>query len=352
MLDRVLAARETLSRVVSETCGACLRNCCHAGTLVGTRDLPRLAKGLRLYPDFRSRFTAGLAGRAEELRADLDLLRSQALLPLSEGAELAFQQWSHFCDSLEDFDPLDHMALRSLLTFSAIRAIAHRCAQIPIRPPRGSEAVPVPLRCLLDLEGCLAEQFKPVTCASFFCPAEPGVISALRAQLSFDDFCLANMRPLSGDGLYRVFLLELQRPFVREAKTVIGSPEIAQVALDRACAESGVEPPRVTVSALNQTALAHLEHALPTAQSGPSSPPSGTASSQTAPLVLIAPALDGRALYDVSLRLTELARSHPHASVWVLAPAFLLGAAGHPMWESAAMGQPVGGPEIIYTAPS
>jgi hypothetical protein len=330
---------------------------------MGTTDLPRLTKGLLLAPDFRARFVAGMAVRADELRADLDLLQSQALQPLAPGADLAFQQWASFCEHLTSFDPLDHMALRHMLSFSALRAVAHRCARVPLRPAKGSEALPIPLRCLFHLgagssaattdgpaaAGCLAEDFKPATCASFFCPAQPGLLVPLRAELSFGDFCLANMRLLTADQLHSLLLLELTRPFVREPKIVVGPPDLVRDVLDRTCADSGLQPPSLAVSTLSHATLAHLDRALP-----PVAPsPSGTAErSRSLPFVLHTPPLVGQTLCDLALALSELARSHPHTPVYALAPGFDPDdPVAHPSWRGASMGQPAGGFEIIFAAP-
>ncbi len=261
MEDLVQRARDNnarLNSIIDRVCGACDRSCCHQGTMMGSQDLRRLYKGLRLEPGREQVLREGLRKRGEELAVDLEAVKKvRNLIYAAVGEENKeyierlddrIRAWQEFCDKLSGDIDLSMEGLMQLLHFSAIRA---NCLKA-IRQLEGAQAALVTLsqgkasfrlsggrriaapRCLFHYDGCLAGRWKPAKCANFFCTGTPNVLQEIAREMSFDDFVLGNCTVLPSDKVMEAIRLELElgREFV-EPKIVVGlSAEYRQQLID------------------------------------------------------------------------------------------------------------------------
>jgi hypothetical protein len=232
LLAKAEEAQRLLQSIGQRVCGSCPRNCCHEGTMMGSQDLRRLVRGLRLEPDLAERLRAGLREKAEEIAADvaaarqvLELLRTAHLATPQQlqAAEARVADLAALGELLRGEVALDYEGLAPLLKHTALRANVVRA----FRAFRGGEgalarfasrrssfqfrgrrlAAP---RCILHTfsSGCLAGPWKPAKCANFFCTSEPSLLDAVAAHLDFYSFVLANFRVVDRPWIRRVLETE------------------------------------------------------------------------------------------------------------------------------------------------
>ncbi|MCX7599009.1 MAG: hypothetical protein N2512_09110 [Armatimonadetes bacterium] len=216
-------ARQVLERVVSRVCGACERNCCHQGTMMGIQDLRRVVRGLRVDAELAERLRTGLKEKAFELEADVAAARQVLSLVKSSGlgderahclAEARIADLEDLAKMLAAETPLDYPHLQRLLLHTALRhnllrafrsfpmgegALARFGGPASSFKFRGSRLAPP--RCIFHslTLGCMAGKWKPAKCANFFCTADPSLLDAIREHMDFDDFVLANFEPATMD---------------------------------------------------------------------------------------------------------------------------------------------------------
>lgn len=365
---RVDEARLRRQEVIDRVCGACGNKCCFSMTMMGSQDLRRLIKGMRLDEELDRRLRAGLRRRADELEADLDAVEEVAslLAPSASEEQRAdldeldghCEQWREFVEFLRsDFEPsMDD--LRRLLLFSAIRSNTLNClgrfpgghgalVNVSEASAKGEGALEqdlrptfrfsgrrriAPPRCLyyLDPEGCLAGDCKPAKCANFFCGGEPNLLAEMRAALSFDDFVLSNFSVIGIERLLEHLRLEqdLGLEFV-EPKILLGVEDRALADIEGALAACGID---VRVEPLGESAMrsaAEAEAAL--AEIGPAQAS-----------IEVYDHVDGNVLYELALALDRIRLRDEH-------PRFVLAVRGlrpapmpHPMWDDQMMSQPLG----------
>jgi hypothetical protein len=366
-LERSTAAREALDGVIREVCGSCVRNCCHQGTMMGSQDVRRLVKGVRIEPGRAETVRAGLRLRSAELRADLQVIKrvadmlSQTSSGLSEsdaaGLQRQIAEWESVCDFLESDFPLDFEHLVRLLLFSATRSnTLHALARYPgalsalVNLGRGSASFRfvhkriAPPRCLYHVEsagagmagGCVAGRWKPAKCANFFCPGDPNVLHSLREAMTFDDFVIAFALPATTTEALAAIRVELDLgPQYAEPKILIGySPTLAED-LARGLTAAGMSPKVQTVAGhfLRSTAevCADLE-ALP-----PGSAP-----------VILADSVDGASLYELAVALDRFrSAGRPQALFLLVSELKPKSFIPHPLWADEMMAQPLGSLDIL-----
>lgn len=359
--ERVVTARRQLAELTLEVCAGCAQNCCHQGTMMGTQGLRRLHKGLLLDPSFAPRLRQGLHQRAEEVAHDLQiaekvvhLLHEARLTGEDDGrvAEL-HKRLGEMRDYLQymtsDF-PLTADGMARLLLYSAVRSNLLRCLrQFPggeaalttLSQGRGSFRFRgrkmAPPRCIFHLDSCLAEQWKPIKCADFFCTSEPNLLARCREEMGFDQFVLANLRLADAEHLQALLGLENRLgQLYWEPKVVVGPEEgwepfteslLALLRSERQVQLRG-EPGRfmkATNEILDQIA------ALPTAQN----------------LVYTCASVDGAALYELAVALERARAADWHGGFVLLARQFSDHSfMPHPLWEDEMISQPLGGLEI------
>jgi len=352
---RAQDARLRRERIIDRVCGACGNKCCHQMTMMGSQDLRRLLKGMHLDQRLDRRLRAGLRQRAEELQADLEAV--EKVTALLEAADLDersadlnelhghCQKWREFVQFLRsDFEPsMDEM--RRLLHFSAIRSNTLNClrrfpgghsALVATSPPgaswRWSGRRLAPPRCLfyLDIEGCLAGDFKPAKCANFFCAGDPNLLAEMRAAMGFDDFVVSNFAVISLERLLHHLQLELRlgTEFI-EPKTVLGVSDGALGKIERALGDAGAE---VKVERLGSHAMrsaAEVEATLAELRPG-------------AARIEVYDSLDGNVLYELALALDRIRLRDEHHCLVVAARDFRPAPMPHPMWDDQMMSQPLG----------
>ena len=359
--ERVLRAREKLAELTAQVCGSCQQNCCHQGTMMGTQGLRRLYKGLLLDPEFASRLREGLALRAEEVTRDLQvaeqvgsLLRASRPSDADEaGLEELRKRLAELRDFVEylgsDF-PLTAEGMSKLLLYSAVRSNLLRCLR---QYPGGEAALTTlsqgsgsfrfrgrkmaPPRCIFHHESCLAEDWKPIKCADFFCTSDPNLLARCRIEMGFDQFVLANLRLSDTDAVRRLLQLEndLGAAFW-EPKVVIGPPQDWPAFVERMTSllrqerqlELRQEPGRF-MKATNEILDEIL--ALPEHRN----------------LVYTCTSIDGAALYELAVALQRARGTDWHGGFLLLSHeltehSFM----PHPLWEDEMISQPLGGLEI------
>jgi hypothetical protein len=365
-------------------------------TMMGSQDLRRLIKGMRLDEELDRRLRAGLRRRADELEADLDAVEEVAslLAPSASEEQRAdldeldghCEQWREFIEFLRsDFEPsMDD--LRRLLLFSAIRSNTLNClgrfpgghgALVNISEvlakgegasePAFAKASPfakatgdksadrqefrptfrfsgrrriAPPRCLyyLDPEGCLAGDCKPAKCANFFCGGEPNLLAEMRAALSFDDFVLSNFSVIGLERLLEHLRLEqgLGPEFV-EPKILLGVEDRALADIEGALAACGID---VRVEPLGGSAMrsaAEAEAAL--AETGPAQAS-----------IEVYDHVDGNVLYELALALDRIRLRDEHPRFVLAARALRPAPMPHPMWDDQMMSQPLGALDMFVLA--
>jgi hypothetical protein len=362
--SRIIAANARLEQLVQEVCGACQHSCCHQGTMMGSEGLRRLEKGLLLEPDLTKRLLAGLALRQQELQEDVAVARqvagllAAANLPEEDRERLPELQrlvteLENFTASLSLQPPLNPRELSHLLLYSAVRHNLLRC----LRQFPGAEAALTtlaggrgsfrfrgrklaPPRCIFHQDRCLAEDFKPIKCANFYCTGEPNLLSRCREVMDFDEFVRANIRAVSPDYVRRLVQLESELgPDYWEPKVVIG-PEGQSEAL---AAE--------LVSALQQGRAAVTVHRTP----GRFMKSTNEIMAElrglkgATNLILLCQAVDGAALYELAVAFERARSGEWHGGLLLVADtlqehSFL----PHPMWDDEMYSQPLGGLEVYY----
>lgn len=363
--ERVLAAREKLGDLTQEVCSHCPQNCCHQGTMMGTQGLRRLYKGLLLDPEFGVRLRQGLKLRAEEVAEDLQigekvasLLRHARLSGPDEadddtGAELdkRLAEMRDFVEYMGSDFPLTSEGMSRLLLFSALRSNLLRC----LREFPGAEAAlttlsqgkgsfkfrgrkMAPPRCIFHLGSCLAEQWKPIKCADFFCTSDPNLLARCRDEMGFDQFVLANIHLSSTEYVQRLVKLEndLGQMFW-EPKVIIGPEqgwdEYVQSTVDLIRQERPVQlrsDPGRFMQATNE--ILDQINALPEGQN----------------LAYTCASVDGAALYELAVALERARGADWHGGFVLFAhelsdQSFM----PHPLWEDEMISQPLGGLQIF-----
>ncbi len=334
-------ARAQLADIISEVCGACTKNCCHQGTVLGSADLPRLERWLNLDQDFRDRLARGLRVRARELRQELNDIRPQmvaAAVP-SGSAAAALAEWERFCERLDHAEHFDTADLQSLLAFSALRSLTYRLLGTSVRRVRSAPGAPLPSqRCLFHLDGCLAENAKPYTCAGFFCPDDPGLLTIIRERLDCDEFCLACLLPVSPDRLSRLLALQTQRPGLAEPFAVIGPLETVEALVHQALGSAATQLQSTRLSLRSRQLRAEALSAL--------TPPFG--SPANAPRLAHLDRVDAPALYDLSLALADRRSRRPRGLAILVIEAFAVPSPVPPKhWRTNVMVQPPAGAELL-----
>ena len=359
--ERVAAAHEKLARLTHEVCGACRQNCCHQGTMMGSQGLRRLHKGLLMDPEFGGRLRQGLRVRQEEVARDLQTAEKVAeLLAAANLADADRERLPELQQRLadmarfaaymaEDF-PLTTDGMSRLLLYSAVRSNLLRCVR---QFPGGEAALTTlsqssgsfrfrgrkmaPPRCIFHHEACLAEDWKPVKCANFFCASEPNLLARARAEMAFDEFVLAGIRPSSPEFVRRLLELEndLGQPYW-EPKVVIGPTAGAEAFQDDCLrvlrAQRRVQVRREPGRFMRATREILVEiEALPDRQN----------------LVYTCTTIDGAALYELAVALEQARSTDWHGGLLVFAHelaehSFM----PHPLWQDEMISQPLGGLEI------
>ncbi|MCE5239572.1 hypothetical protein LLH23_13940 [bacterium] len=359
--ERIAAARSTLARLTHEVCGACRQNCCHQGTMMGSQGLRRVYKGLLMDPDFGGRLREGLRLRREEIAADLQVagkvaqLLSEANLADEDRARLPELQQRltdlhMFVQYMGGDFPLTCEGMSRLLLYSAVRSNLLRCMR---QFPGGEAALTTlsqgrasfrfrgrkmaPPRCIFHHEACLAEDWKPVKCANFFCASEPNLLARARDEMSFDDFVLANVRPCSTDYVRRLLRLENDLgPEYWEPKIIIGPEDLAElfqeeiVGLLRSRRQVQVRRDSGRFMYATNEILATIE-SLPEQQN----------------LIHTCQGIDGAALYELAAALERARGAEWHGGLVLLARELIEHSfMPHPLWQDEMISQPLGGLEI------
>lgn len=360
--DRAIAGAQA---IVDRVCSACANSCCHQGTMMGTRDVLRLVKGMVLDPGREALVREGLRERAQELRSDLETLQGvRALLAVASdehGSDLAaldasLVQWEELCGALESAWTADVDSLRRMLRFAGIWAMtqqalrafpgAYAALSTLARPGssfrfRGRRLAPP--RCLFhSLEcGCLAGRWKPGKCANFFCAGEPNVLRELRQELGFEDFVLSNATLVAPEAALETVRLELRlgREYV-EPKVFVGLDQEYQRALRDLLAanyERIVEP--LPAGGRFVQSVAEIEAVL-----GRLTP--------TDCCFIEAAVTDGFALYELAVALDRRRATGEAVALVVSAGALSpLSALAHPLWADAEMSQPLGVLDLYVVRP-
>lgn len=321
---------------------------------MGSHDVLRLVKGLRIEAGLEEALRDGLRERLAELEADLATLKGirgllaargvgdpGALQPLDE----SIRQWDEFCELLRGPWSADAETIHQMLRFAAIRSMALRAvsahpgaqAALSTLAKPGSSFVfrgrkLAPPRCLFHsmARGCLAGRWKPGKCANFFCSGDPNVLSELRATLSFDEFVLANFVVASPAEILRAVEAELALgPEYHEPKVLLclgdAAPELRGL-LKRhfsRLVEPDVPPEYMVSSNELEVQLSQL---------GP-----GEA------LVVACRSVGGAALYELAIALDQHRARGEAVAFYLLADGYSgAGALPHPLWGDSEMSQPLG----------
>jgi hypothetical protein len=358
---RIEQAHEKLARLTQEVCGACRQNCCHQGTMMGSQGLRRLYKGVLMDPELGVRLRRGLTVRREDVAHDLQVaekvadLLSQANLAEADRERLPDLQarlddLRQFVEYMGSDFPLTPEGMTRLLLYTAVRHNLLRC----VREFPGGEAAlstlsqgqgsfrfrhrkMAPPRCIFLEDACLAEAWKPIKCANFFCASEPNLLAILHREMTFDEFVLANLR-LCDAGFVRR-LLELENELGKaywEPKVIIGPEQGAEayqleiIALLQSARQLRVRQEAARFMRATNEILAEIE-TLPEDHN----------------LVYTCAGIDGAALYELAAALEQARSESWHGGLVVLAGelsehSFL----PHPLWEDEMISQPLGGLEV------
>jgi hypothetical protein len=360
----MLAASARLDDLVRDVCGKCQESCCHQGTMMGMQGLRRLARGLILEPDLATRLRAGLAERCVELGHDLrvadkvsDLLRATSLTVEARGSlpdlERRVADLRRFVEYLDTGFPLDVEGMTPLLHYSAIRHNLLRCLrQFPgaeaalstLSRGKGSFAFRgrklAPPRCIFHQGRCLAERWKPIKCASFFCTNDPNLLAHCREAMSFDEFVLAAVRVVSTDFVRKLLALETRLGVEYWEPKVISGPERggAEFHEDLIALLSQTRP-RVRVQREDGRFMKATNEILHEVQR--------LALEET--LVYACQSVDGAALYELAVAMDRARGQDWHGGFVLLAQQFSdRSFLAHPLWEDQMISQPLGGLEIYF----
>lgn len=353
LIEVVKLARQVLARVVERVCGACERNCCHQGTMMGSQDLRRLVRGLALDQRLAEQLDQGLREKAEEVAADVAAAREVLRLVKSAGgadeaavdtAERAVAQLEAFARTLAAGAPLDYEHLRQLTFHTALRhnvirafrafaggegALARFAPQKSSFKFRGRRLAPP--RCIFHTPsaGCLAGKWKPAKCANFFCTADPSLLDAIRERMDFDDFVLANFEPIDRGELRELLSCEAQLgPEYHEPLIVIGWGEEAAEVIAGWLVEAGVkvrvrEAPRAIDAEVVEEMAAVV--------------PEGTA------MVARIPTMRAEDVYEAAIGLDRLRQQGAQRLVVLLVQEYATPSLKpHPLWAEHTIAQPIG----------
>lgn len=360
----IRAAGERLAQLVQGVCGQCADSCCHQGTMMGVQGLRRLERGVTLEPGLALRLRVGLRQRREELAADLrvvervaDLLRATELPEEAREAlpelERRVADLRHLVEYLATDFPLDVAGMTPLLHYTAVRHNLLRC----LRVFPGAEAAlstlsrgqssfafrgrkQAPPRCIFHQDRCLAEDYKPVKCASFFCTNEPNLLAHCREALSFDEFVLAQTRVVGRQ--FPGAMLELESRLGQEywEPMVILGPEEATVEYQESLITLLTRTrPRVKVQRENGRFMKATNEVLTEVLAAPAD--------QT--LIYAVRSVDGAALYELAV-----AMDRAHGQGWQGGFVLLANDLAeksfmpHPLWEDQMISQPLAGLEAYY----
>jgi len=352
LADAVKAASEKLEGIINRVCGACGNSCCHQGTMMGSRDLLRLHKGILLEEGREQILRTGLKRRAAELRTDLAALEQVAAqLPAEHKEEwdklcVHLEAWQEFCDFLESDFAINQQNLRFLQRFSAIRANALRVIQAL---PGGTQMLIEAARkvgasfrltgrriappwCLFHADGgCLAGYWKPAKCANFFCTSEPNVLAEIGKVMDFEEFVLGNFRVVTEEGLLRAVEVELElgREYIAPKIVVGASDEL----VGRIQAAVGAALAFVEVKREDSPFMLSTREAYTLLDNVP----------EKMAYVRIHRSVDGGALYELAVSLDRLRIEGKALPFYLFAdqlnpPTVLT----HPLWADGVMTQPLG----------
>ena len=371
LASRITAARARLNELVTEVCGACQHNCCHQGTMMGTEGVRRLHKGLLLEPELSVRLIAGLARRQPGLQADVEVaqavtrLLAAANLPDEDRQRLPeleklVQDLQKFTDTLTLRPPIREHQLSHLLIYSAVRNNLLRC----LRQFPGAEAALTtlaggrgsfrfrgrklaPPRCIYHQGGCLAEDYKPIKCANFFCTAGPNLLSRCREVMSFSEFVLANFRVVTTDFILRLVEIESELgPDYWEPKVIIraGKAERSQL-VRRLLAELKYNRGPAQMIKISQRFMYSINEIMAMRQRlegerHSDKQQNGVYCLETIPDV---------ALYEIAVAMDQARQNDLHGGVIFVAEGLEeSGFIPHPLWEDEVYSQPLGALEMYY----
>jgi len=268
-----------------------------------------------------------------------------------ERLEAALEDWRGFCEFLEtEFEPQPAHLLRCLL-FSGIRATALRRMEAF---PGGANVLPSlagadtsfhfgrrgirPDRCLFHVNGCIVYEAKPHKCADFYCASDPGLIHEVVDGMSFDEFALAHLVPLTSSELMERLRTECEmgREFF-ECKVVIGA--------DAGTVETVLGVLAEALGDVEERALSggHLDVAVDV--------PELTSARAARPLVIRCGSVDALGVYELAVALVRARGESVRPGVVVLADEWGARAgAEHPLWRERAMAQPLSALELLTVA--
>ncbi|HCA47695.1 MAG TPA: hypothetical protein DEP45_10180 [Armatimonadetes bacterium] len=355
LVSKVRDARQRRDAIVLRVCGACESKCCKQMTMMGTQDLRRLVREMMLDEEFERHVREGLREVADELEADLLVLREVTeLLGASVGtgrpedlAELrhSVEEWGEFVHWLRSDFPISQEEMLRIVRFPAVRSNALNAlsrfsgglgALVTLSGSRasfrfhGRRIAPPPCLFYLDASGCICDHAKPAKCANFFCTGVPNLLEELRKSLGFDDFVLANVTPVTIERI--ISMMELERnlgPEYVEPKIVLGASEEM---IDRIARRMGQCGETVRVRRIERGGLrsaAEVEAEL-------NAIPPGTG------LLEVFPSLDGNTLYEMALALDRIRLRDDHPSYVMAATELKTTPASHPLWDDQMMAQPLG----------
>ncbi len=356
----VKTARQTLEEIIDRVCGACGNKCCHQGTMMGSQDLLRLEKGLRLEEGREQIVREGLRRRSAELRVDLATInnvvewigqtlsaqREPELQVLRERSET----WRDFCDFLESDFAMTRDNLRYLLRFSAIRHNVLRLVRefpnaqdrlIEMAEQQGASfrasgrRIAAP-RCLFDMDGCLAGPWKPAKCANFFCAGEPNVLREIAGEMSFDEFVLGNCQVSSTEKIVKAITVELElgRQYVAPKIVVGASQDLIDSTiglLDSAYDAVEVKRQEATDFMLASAEAHTILNALP----------------EDMAYIVVCNGVGSGALYELGVALDKLRVTGCALPFYLFAGEFdQPSALPHPLWADEVMSQPLGAVDL------
>lgn len=355
LVTQVRDARKRRDEIISRVCGACENKCCQQMTMMGTQDLRRLIREMRLDEEFNGRVREGLREVADRLEVDLRVIREVAdLLRASAGTDRrddlmhlqrSIDEWADFVRWLRSDFPITQEEMRRLVFFSAIRsntinalagfpgglgALVNLSGNEASFEFRGRRIAPPPCLFYLDATGCICDRAKPAKCANFFCAGVPNLLEELRKSLGFDDFVLANMTPVPGEHIMRMIELERELgPEYIEPKIILGASEDD---IDRIAGLMGRASENVRIKRVERPGLrsaSEVEQQLKAI-------PEGTG------LIEVFPAIDGNTLYELALALDRIRLRDEHPSFVLAATDLMRTPAAHPLWDDRMMAQPLG----------
>jgi hypothetical protein len=354
LVAQVRDARDRRDAIISRVCGACENKCCQQMTMMGTQDLRRLIREMRLDADFDRQVREGLREAADRLEADLKVIREVAqLLEASAGEDREgdfeelrhnIDEWADFVDWLRSDFPVTQPQMRRVVMFSAIRsntinaiagfpgglgALVNLSGNEASFQFRGKRIAPPPCLFYLEESGCICDQAKPAKCANFFCAGVPNLLEELRKSLGFDDFVLANIEAVTREHVLRTIELERELgPEYIEPKIILSATEDD---IDDIAALMG-RGGNVRVKRVERPGLRSAAEVEQQLKSIP----------QDTSLIEVFPGLNGNTLYELALALDRIRLRDEHPGFVMAATDLLRTPAAHPLWDDRMMAQPLG----------